>query len=364
MGGHEWSSLGWPSGYSNKIEGEHTRPTEINQALAQDFSANPDKARLQRLAVAHIGTESWLLGRDVRTEQLYTSAAVEEIHAHLFAQLTPEDRVVVMCDDAGLDVERAQVEPGQIRRRDVAVHRHLAPSFVTLPRMMDRWAQSYATVRRGEKQLLAAAAAHHRLVWIHPFMDGNGRTARLHSLAVLHSLGVTQGLWSPLRGFACRSAQYIEHLANADMPRMGDLDGRGQRSERMLVTWIDFFLDVCLDQVAFMSGMLDMGRMRERIRALLAYEQHVGRTGLREEAQMPLHYLFTTGDMARGEFARMTGLGERTAATLVAKLIDYGLLVSDTPKGRVRFGVPMRALRFLFPALWPEAEADVQQANC
>lgn len=37
---------------------------------------------------------------------------------------------------------------------------------------------------------------------------------------------------------------------------MGDMDGRGQSSVRMLVEWIDFFLDVCLDQVRFMTAML------------------------------------------------------------------------------------------------------------
>ena len=32
----------------------------------------------------------------------------------------------------------------------------------------------------------------------------------------------------------------------------------------------------------------------------------------------------------------------------------------DTPQGKVRFGLPLHALRFYFPALWPEAEADAQ----
>ncbi len=51
--------------YSNKIEGEHTRPLEIQQALVQDFSSNPEKAKLQRLAVAHMATEQWVYERPV-----------------------------------------------------------------------------------------------------------------------------------------------------------------------------------------------------------------------------------------------------------------------------------------------------------
>jgi hypothetical protein len=37
-----------------------------------------------------------------------------------------------------------------------------------------------------------------------------------------------------------------------------------------------------------------------------------------------------------------------------------GLLVTDSPHGKLRFGVPQHALRFYFPHLWPEAEAGAQ----
>jgi len=141
---------------------------------------------------------------------------------------------------------------------------------------------------------------------------------------------------------------------------MGDLDGRGQRSQKMLVEWIDFFLDVCLDQIRFMSSMLNLQQMQDRLSALLAHEEKVVRRGIRLEALRPLHYLFTTqGELMRGEFATMTGLRERTATMLIGRLIEAGLLVSDSQRGAVRFGIPMGSLRFLFPGLWPEAEADV-----
>ena len=77
------------------------------------------------------------------------------------------------------------------------------------------------------------------------------------------------------------------------------------------------------------------------------------------EALRPLHYLFLTqGELSRGDFASMTGLGSRTATTLISNLLAADLLRSDTTRGPVRFGVPLDELRFLFPELWPEAEAD------
>ena len=54
----------------------------------------------------------------------------------------------------------------------------------------------------------------------------------------------------------------------------------------------------------------------------------------------------------------MTGLGERTAVTMLGALVQRRLVVSDSVQGKLRFGMPLHAVRFYFPALWPEAEAD------
>ena len=56
--------------------------------------------------------------------------------------------------------------------------------------------------------------------------------------------------------------------------------------------------------------------------------------------------------------ATMLGLGERLATSQVTALLKRGLLRSDTPYGKVRLGVPQHAMRFYFPSLWPEAEAQ------
>lgn len=345
--------------YSNKIEGEHTRPLEIEQALSHDFSQDADKARLQRLAVAHMATENWIHEQAPDVAACYAPDFLCNIHRHLFVQLSDADRIVRLLDAQGAVTEELIVTPGQLRSRQVRIKHHVAPAADAVPALLARWSAVHAGTRRGELQVVAAAAAHHRLVWIHPFADGNGRVSRLHSLAVMGAMGLTGGLWSPLRGLARQADRYSEHLGNADLPRQGDLDGRGQLSERMLLAWITFFLQVCLDQVRFMARMLNLRDMQDRLGALLAHEAHVVRRGVRLEALRPLHYLFATqGELSRGDFASMTGLGERTATTLIGKLLDAGLLRSDSPRGPVRFGIPLNALRFLFPSLWPEAEAD------
>lgn len=339
--------------YTNRIEGQHTRPHELEQALRRDFSNDADLAARQRLALAHIDAEAELEQRykgEAGAKALYGVPAVCDIHRSLFSRLPLPDLATA---------EGGPVVPGEIRRREVSVGRHVAPTSGSIDRFLERWGQVYGGVRRGEAALLAMAAAHQRLGWIHPFVDGNGRVMRLHTHTVLSALGYTGGLWSPLRGFARTVDRYYACLAAADEPRRGDLDGRGNLSEAALADWIDYVLDVCLDQVGFMRTTLSLETMERRIAACLTFEQQTLRSGVRIEALRPLHYLFLSGtDIERGEFKRMTGLGERTAVTLLTALVKRGLLASDSVQGKVRFGLPLHALRFYFPALWPEAEAD------
>ena len=339
--------------YTNRIEGQHTRPHEIDQALHQDFSKDGALAAKQRLALAHIDAEADLEQRYVGAKgalALYSTEAVQELHRALFGRLpvadleTPENEPIV---------------PVQLRQQDVMVGQHVAPASTSVPLFLDRWASFYSGVRRGEAALVALAAAHQRLGWLHPFIDGNGRVMRLHTHTLLSALGYTGGLWSPLRGFARNTERYYALLADADSLRRGDLDGRGNLSEQALMVWIDYVLDTCLDQVGFMAGMLDFETMKSRIEACLVFEATVLKSGARQEALRGLHYLFLSGEnMTRGDFKAMLGMSDRGATDVLGALVKRGLLKSDSPQGKVRFGLPQHALRFLFPQLWPEAEAD------
>lgn len=338
--------------YSNKIEGQHTLPLEIEQALRNDYAQDADKARRQRLAIAHMATEQALEERWAgwSTQEVWSARMVCDIHQDLFARLPEADRL--------LPDGQTALQPGSFRTREVSVGRHAAPAAARLPAFLARWSGFYGGVRRGEMQLLAAAAAHHRLAWIHPFADGNGRVARLHTHLALGHVGLTNGLWSPLRGFARTQDAYYARLDGADAPRAGDLDGRGNLSEQGLEQWVAYVLAQCLDQVRFMTGLLDLPGMRERIAACLTFEQTVVGQGVRTEALRALHYLFATqADLERADFKAMLGLGERLATAQVSALLKRGLLQSDSPYGKLRFGVPQHALRFYFPKLWPEAEA-------
>ncbi|MDO8250446.1 MAG: Fic family protein, partial [Rhodoferax sp.] len=227
-----------------------------------------------------------------------------------------------------------------------------------VPALLARWGTAYGGVRRGELQLVAVAASHHRLAWIHPFPDGNGRVAGLHTHLALGALGLTQGLWLPLRGFARGDHDYRARLAAADA------DGPAERSEQALVAWVAYLLALWRDEAAMMSGLLDLSAMKDRIAACLAYEENVVRQGVRSASMRALHYLLLTPSaMERSDFKALLGLGERLATAQVTALLKRGLLATDSPHGKLRFGVPQHALRFYFPGLWPDAEAGRDTAG-
>ena len=109
------------------------------------------------------------------------------------------------------------------------------------------------------------AAAHHRFNYIHPFPDGNGRVSRLVSHAMAWQADIAaHGLWSISRGLARgldSRTEYKQMMDLADTPRQGDVDGRGNLSERALIEFVTWFLRVALDQVTFMSELFDLDNL-------------------------------------------------------------------------------------------------------
>jgi Fic family protein len=343
--------------YTNKIEGQHTKPAAIERALHQQFDGNAALARKQRLALAHMQVEEQLEksqgGRPAR--DLFDPTLVREIHGFFFGKLPQGDRIT----DEG-----KQIIPGEYRADDVQAGRHVAPPSKDVEGLMDGWAERYRALAGTEALVIGAACSHHRLTWIHPFIDGNGRVARLHTHLLLDAMGLTHGLWSPMRGLARTQERYFARLNNADLPRRNDLDGRGSLSQEELVEFARYFLEICLDQVRFMSERLDLTSLKERLRALLVHLEgepwQIGseRSLVKLDALEALHYVAMAGPIERSRFVAMTGLGDRTGRRVVASLLHFGVLTADTHRASLTFAIPLKSLRFLFPNLWPEAEVD------
>jgi len=345
--------------YSNLIEGHNTHPYDIVRAMQQQYDTEPAKRNLQLESVAHITVqrqmETWL------AEETPPNIAGQEFLCALhreFFRLLPEEFQVMTNPDTGRE---SKVVPGEMRAEPVKVGQHEPPGHANLPAFMVRFAEAYAPEKHhGAAKLVAAAAAHHRLMWIHPFLDGNGRVARLFTEAYLHRIPVHGfGLWSVSRGLARRNVDYKAALTWADAPRRNDLDGRGNLSNEGLVKFCRFFLEVCRDQVEYMGTLLQLDGLVERVRSYVQLRGTAmipnppGGDNLRPEAARMLQEVLLRGEAPRGAVIEASGLKERTGRNVLGQLISEGLLVSDTPKGEVRVGFPIHAAGWFFPELYP-----------
>ena len=340
--------------YSNLIDGHRTRPRDIEAAIRKDFSTNPAQRSLQLQHIAHMEVQAEMEARlpSMAAGDLCSADFLCWLHGEFYRRLPDEFRK--HTDEKGKTYE---VKPGEIRQGEVSVGRHMAPSSKKLGEFLKRFAEFYGPLVTAEPgSLIAAAAAHHRLTWIHPFLDGNGRVARLFTHAWFIKVGVdSNGLWTISRGLARRNADYQASLANADEKRVNDYDGRGYLSQRYLGEFCQFFLGTAVDQVGFMEGLLSLDDMLNRI---------AGYAGRREAAKalpkgsgLVLKESFLRGEIARGDVARIIGASPRTAQKVTGKLLSERLVTSNSPKGPLRLGFPADAAGEYFPNLYP-AGAD------
>lgn len=335
--------------YSNLIEGHDTHPVDIERALRNDYSADLKKRNLQLEAKAHVTVQGWI-DQGALAGKAVTADAICEIHRR-FGDLLPPELLKVENPDTG---EVLDVVPGEFRHRDVKVGAHVPISPGAVPRFLARFAESYGRLGRAET-ILATAAAHHRLLWIHPFLDGNGRVARLMSHAVLLEALDTGGVWSVARGLARAQATYKGHLIDCDGPRRNDLDGRGNLSEEALAAFTRFFLETCLDQVRFMESLVQPDRLRDRI--LIWAEEEVRAETLPQKAGQILESVLYRGELPRGDVAALLNTSDRSARRVVSALMDRGVLVSESTRAPLFLAFPAVLASRWMPGLFPEKPA-------
>lgn len=332
--------------YSNLIEGHDTHPIDIEKARKKDYSDDPEKRNLQLEAEAHITVQSWIdeggmVGSAMSLQNL------QEIHRK-FYELLPEQ--LQWTIDPTTE-QKIQIIPGDLRIHDVKVGNHLAISPGAVPRFMQKYEQTYCTLGKSGT-ILASAAAHHRLLWIHPFLDGNGRVARLMSYASLLQALDTGGIWSIARGLARQQEEYKRHLANCDHERRGDLDGRGALSESSLAGFTRFFLETCIDQVKFMRSLVRPDQLRKRV--ITWANEEISKKSLPPRTTIVLESLLTSGELPRGDIAVMLGLSPAGARRVISGLAEKGVIVSETSRAPVRLAFPATLASSWLPGLFPD----------
>lgn len=332
-------------------------PRDIEPALRDDFSDREEDRRNQQLSVAHIRAETAMRQRLAAEPDLgvFQPEFIQWLHREFYAAL-PEDEWFT----TSISGNRHPLVPGELRDHNVDVGRHTPPDHQALGDFMHRFAGFYSDADiPANARLIAAAAAHHRLAWIHPFGDGNGRVARLQSQAAMIRCGLdAEGLWTLSRGFARARAAYYQHLQAADQARAGDFDGRGNLSDAALSRFCRFFLERCLDQIDFMMDLIAPFNLIDRIESYLRFTRVDLETKTREHLLRLLKALCLEGELARGAVPDILGLKGTAARVIIRRALDEELVRSSSEKGPLSIAFPHKVLDAWFPQLFTDLPAQ------
>ena len=338
--------------HSNLIEGVRTTLRDIENSV-RELSDNEQTRRQQLLHAQNIRAQELIEKECPNSAQAIASTEyLCRLHQLLFTGV-PEE-FLVQRDTLGQ--RRIVMQPGQLRGEEVRVGRHSPPSPEHIPELLRRFQQAYSLdSARGTSRLICAAAGHHRLLWIHPFLEGNGRVTRLFTDIYLTCSGLEgYGLWTISRGLARREAEYKSLLSGADAPRQGDYDGRGALSDKGLHRFCRFFLETALDQARFMWDMLCLDAAEKNIAFYCAqrtFGRLHGKPPLPKEAARILTHAFLHGNLPKGDVHRLIGVSDRKARDVVKTLVREGLLESRNHKAPLTIGFPADAVEFIFPGL-------------
>lgn len=340
--------------YSNLIESQGTHPINIEKAMKSDFSSDTKEKNLQLLSLVHIDIQKFIESQKLTSP--YSLGFVESIHQALYSDERMQSFLEIQ-DPLNNSVE--MMIPGSLRERNVQVGLHICPPPEELQGLMRSFEKSYFyeinNSKTKAKKLIYALASHHRLVWIHPFLDGNGRVSRLLLDAALFHIDLDgYGLWTISRGLARNAQKYKNALSLADTPRLGDYDGRGMLSNKELKNFVRYMLEISLDQIEYMSNCLKLSTLSQRIEKYITLSKEgMFDKILPKHSDVVLKELLIRGEIDRGDVGKIIAKQKSVASALIKDLIRLDMVYSDTKRGAIKLKFNPHFASYIFPDIFP-----------
>ncbi len=177
---------------TSRIEGAEFTQREQDEALAPDEAAShTGLTHSQRQLRAADSTYRWL--RSLPADQPVAADLILDIHRHIVTGCDDDH-----CEPGALRYAGSNVLFGTPRCRGAEGGPPLGDTFGTL-------CQAMAGAFRGHDRIIQAMAAHYHIGAMHPFDDGNGRTARALEAFMLRAAGVNDMVMVSLSNY------YYEH---------------------------------------------------------------------------------------------------------------------------------------------------------
>lgn len=327
--------------YSNLIEGHDLHPVLLERALRAPPGEICSSLELEGMALLDV--QEWIDTQDL-TSPLSISTLLE-IH-HRLCDGLPQ-KLLTQLDHQGTPT---MMVPGALRRSFVKVGDHIAPSPGAIVRLLNHLDRMYRMQGR-QSQLIAIACLHHRLAWVHPFADLNGRVLRLVTQAMLKEHLNHEVFWSLARGLARDGGTYHARMSAADTPRTGGADGRGALSEARLAEFAAFFLKRCIEEADLMTDLLQPKQLHGRVDAWAASAQSQGH--LPASSGRILTVLFSEGQIDRRAVGAILDREEQDAQDVVERLLDLDVLKAEPGRASYKLNLPASLTPALMPGLLP-----------
>lgn len=199
------------------------------------------------------------------------------------------------------------------------------------------------------RRIVAALAHHYRLL---PTPAGNGVVARMIAQQHLAQLRLHPQLWSLSRGLARRQEEYHAALNRTDSTQDVQLAAGAQRSDKARLGFIEFMLDVCHEEVDYMTAALNRRKLRVSVTNAFNTNSRITEAGIKAEIAPAFLALLIQGTLPRSEFKTFTGLQPEAASNQVGRLINIGIVVSPSSDvSLLEVGLPIWFTHEILPGL-------------
>lgn len=339
--------------YSNRIESEGTHPIDIEKAMKKEFSNDEKKKNLQQLSLIHIEIQEYLENKALNEkEKLYSMDSILDVHKRFYSKVEMAYALKIKHSDLEVDMI-----PGELRKSFVKIGSHIAPNPDDLITIFNEFEILYNQCKFESQtmKLIYALCSHHRLVYIHPFYDGNGRS-RLYLDYLFQKIGLEgYGLWNLYRGLARNVDEYKKALSIADEPYRGSYDdGRGLKA---LKQFLDFMLDIALDQIKYMSSVIKIDLIAKRMSNYVEFSQknmYENIKPLPKHSQKIFESLLIYGEIPRNSVKDILNVSKPTAIKIVKELEDRGYINSVEPKSPIRIRFNSHFASEVIPEIFPK----------
>jgi Fic family protein len=224
---HFMESLG-----SARIEGNRTTLAELVERKIENLAPKDE----QFLEIDNVEKAIHFIDENVNKTPI-NKIFISELHRLVVKNLSPN--------------KEGDFSPGTYRQINVKIAKakHIPPDYNQVPNYMEDLIEFINKNDSHKYDLLKTALAHHRFAWIHPFRNGNGRTVRLLTYAMLVKQGFrvdTGRILNPTAVFCNDRQKYYDLLASADSEQEADL-----------LNWCEYVLSGLRSEIEKIDRLLD-----------------------------------------------------------------------------------------------------------